>query len=535
MPDLVANDLIAIADAINDRLRTDSVSVSALNEADAKVLQRRFLERVIPDATSMKSLRHVLLTGRRGAGKTSAMVRALVDLWLENSVCVWADGQVLRRTTAESAASQVMVAVLDELIRGLSPRRKFDDLRASLRSLRADYQDVVRSGATQQVEKTSNLSSDFSRGRSAGAAVSFEVPVAAVSLDAKMDGTRSSQGKVEESTTLSYELDVSDRMDVLTGAFRVVMDQYRSTIGSEPVFVFLDDFYYVTTTQQAHVVDCLQRHFKNLNIWMKIGSVRHRTRLHIDGDPPIGLESPHDVTVVSLDVSLEQFESSRKFLEKILSGVCEPFDLQVQDLVADVARTRLVLASGGVPRDYLYLVTTALSRQVREGEVARISAETVNDVAPELLEQKWRDLKRDVAESDRDRVVRRLNSVHNFCIKDRKANVFLMSSEDVLNTEAGQDVAALAELRLLHNIGSTTVKTSDKQYVGIRYSAFCLDLAAYANTRVRSVKQIEFWTADGKQAIRAKSFVYDPELLDTAGEGEHLVPAFDQLALWGDS
>lgn len=47
--------------------------------------------------------------------------------------------------------------------------------------------------------------------------------------------------------------------------------------------------------------------------------------------------------------------------------------------------------------------------------------------------------------------------------------------------------------------------------MGARYDAFALDLSSYSGQRVQT-REIEFWTTDGAQKMRAVSHVYTPEV-----------------------
>jgi hypothetical protein len=76
----------------------------------------------------------------------------------------------------------------------------------------------------------------------------------------------------------------------------------------------------------------------------------------------------------------------------------------------------------------------------------------------------------------------------------------------------GRDIAALSDLRFFHKLGNLTVKSSESAYVGKRYDAFLLDLSSYASTRVRGTKEVEFWTPEGSQTLRAASHVFTPDI-----------------------
>ena len=189
--------------------------------------------------------------------------------------------------------------------------------------------------------------------------------------------------------------------------------------------------------------------------------------------------------------------------------------MSLDDLVTETGRERLVLASGGVPRDYLNLVASALRRAASGDGVGnrpknRINAEDVSEVAPEFLAQKEQELTLDANPEDVQRLRVRFNDVVNFCVRENQRNVFVVEATKLREEKWGQDLAALAELRFLHKIGNLTVKSSSARFVGRRYEAYVLDLSAHAGSRVRNIEMIEFWTPAGFQQIRGARFIYVP-------------------------
>lgn len=85
---------------------------------------------------------------------------------------------------------------------------------------------------------------------------------------------------------------------------------------------------------------------------------------------------PHDASTVDLDVTLENPSQTQKFLESVMNTYIEKAGLRS---VASIAKTealgRLVLASGGVPRDYLNLfsssIVVARERRTQAAEIAK--------------------------------------------------------------------------------------------------------------------------------------------------------------------
>ena len=86
---------------------------------------------------------------------------------------------------------------------------------------------------------------------------------------------------------------------------------------------------------------------------MKVGTIRHRTRWYVSGDPPTGMKLGDDADEIDLDVTLEKYDLTKRFLLRILEGLSHSANVDLQSILAEGARDRLVLASGGVARDFL--------------------------------------------------------------------------------------------------------------------------------------------------------------------------------------
>jgi len=189
-------------------------------------------------------------------------------------------------------------------------------------------------------------------------------------------------------------------MDGLLGAavlIRSALAEAQTHLGDEATLVVLDDFYHIAHDDQPDVLAYLHQVVKNLDIYLKVCGVRHRINAFVEGDPPRGLQLGQDAGEVSLDITLERFEAAQQFLEQVVSGITRPLAIQLDELATQGGRQRLVLGSGGVARDYLYLMQMAL-RNANERSANpsrqhnRIGAEDVNEAAATLSAQKQQDL-----------------------------------------------------------------------------------------------------------------------------------------------
>lgn len=386
--------------------------------------------------------------------------------------------------------------------------------RKQLRALRARL-DVLLKEPQQAIHQLSWSNARRARRGGDATAAGGIAPTPGAQLGAGVGVSASSSAETTSARAAEYTRTKLDGLRAEAVEFRKVLQAAVEASGGVGVIVILDDFYFIRREHQPDVLSYLQQVVKNLNIWLKVGAVEHRLNEFEDGDPPRGLQMTQDAAKVPMDNTLVDFSDTKSFLEAILADICDQAGVSLERLLTETARTRLLIASGGVPRDYLNLVLAALGKATkRPGEVNRprnkITAEDINVVAPDFLRKKEEDLRVDSRPEDVDRLRDRLNDVITFCLSLRQVNVFLVETRYLREQQWGRDISALSDLRFFHRIGTPTVKSSEPSYVGKRYEAFALDLSSYAQTRVRT-KEVQFWTTDGFQKLRAASHVYTPD------------------------
>ncbi len=99
---------------------------------------------------------------------------------------------------------------------------------------------------------------------------------------------------------------------------------------------------------------------KGSNLWIKVGTIRHRSRWYVYGNPPRGMKLGDDAEEIDLDVTLEKFDLTKRFLIRILEQFAKESGLKLDEFLTDGAKDRLVLASGGVARDFLTIFRRAI-------------------------------------------------------------------------------------------------------------------------------------------------------------------------------
>jgi hypothetical protein len=493
--------------------------LAALAEA-ARADQRtadRFVAPRIGVLEETAARRHQFVLGRRGVGKSTLLRKIQSQEQIESNV-VFVDIETLRSRPYPDVLIELLIELLtglgerlrpdvwyriDQRIERATPHRKLKRLTAILRRLLAQpqiAQRTVRELQSKGAEASAGLLGGFRyRGQGAKGGVS---------------GHRKKD--TEETSVASEEQTKMDGLLSVAVLIRKDLEAAQEALGERPTLIVLDDFYHVPYEDQPDVLAYLHQVVKNLNIFLKVCGVRHRLNPFVEGDPPRGMQIPQDASEISLDITLSQFKAAQSFLEAVLSGICQPLGVAIDALITEGGRQRLVLGSGGVARDYLYLTQTALrnANERRENPTRqhnRIGAEDVNEASAELSSLKQQDLARD-AGPNADAVRERLSDVAKFCLDVNGTNVFLVEGTRLQEDEWGREIQALADLRLLHEIGNLSVQTG--RYRGRRFVGFTLDLSNWTGARSERIKQLEFWTPEGRQEARRARLIYRPGASD---------------------
>jgi hypothetical protein len=284
-----------------------------------------------------------------------------------------------------------------------------------------------------------------------------------------------------QSTEAKFILTKMDALFSSAPLIRAVLSEAMERVPDASAYVVLDDYYHVALSDQPEVLGYLHQLVKNLPVFLKVCGVRHRLNPFVEGDPPTGVQIGQDADAIGLDLRLDNFQGAQVFLENVLHGICEPVGIKLDQLITDGGRIRLVLGSGGVARDYLNLCRMALRRANERVPEAgrtrnRITAEDVNEASADLSITKQEDLRRDSGPTA-DQLRKRLTSIASFCLDKNGTNVFLVEGTALSEEEWGKEVSALADLRLVHEIGNTSIQSGEPAYRGKRFVAFTLDLS----------------------------------------------------------
>jgi hypothetical protein len=251
------------------------------------------------------------------------------------------------------------------------------------------------------------------------------------------------------------------------------------------IYIFVDDIHYMRRQELPLLLDILHALTRDNRVWLKAAGIRHQCKWFSD-NPPVGLQSGHDAQILNLDITLEEPEKAREFLWKIFRTYADEAEVKnISRFLGNKAVDRLVLASGGVPRDFLTLSGSAM--QVTRGrDKARVTGvQAVNEAAGQAADVKLRELEDDAAAAigGAGEQIRSLNAVRRRIVDEQNYTFFRIDlREKEIWTREYDLVQGIMDLRLLHLINSGV---SDPHQAGRRYEVYMMDLSQYTGTRFR--------------------------------------------------
>lgn len=272
--------------------------------------------------------------------------------------------------------------------------------------------------------------------------------------------------------------------------------------------LILDDLYYIRRSDQPLVIDYFHRLTKNQRVWLKVGTIRHRSNWYVRGDPAIGTKLGDDADAINLDITLEKYRTAKTFLTLVFGELAEEAGVAPTDLLTDGAVDRLVLASGGVARDFLSIANKAISVARERGETYRgvkVNTEDVNQACGEHEATKREELSSD-AGGDEGRLIEEFERIRRFCLDENHVNCFLVEKD--LPVAGYRYIQELVDLRLLHLVKSrVTVRDRPSKI----YEAYLLDLSQYTGERKkRDMTILEFWKTGAEDELRRRALIYEP-------------------------
>ncbi len=273
-----------------------------------------------------------------------------------------------------------------------------------------------------------------------------------------------------------------------SAALRTILGDISHELNGD-CFVFLDDAHLIDRQLQPELFHRIYGSLKGAGGWLKVAALTSLLHAY-DARKRLGLQTPGDAQVISLDLTLVHPETAEKHLRAILESFLRLVGLEsISQVIEEKALRRLVWANAGVPRDFLQMFARSIehARKMRRSKVVLTDT---NLAIGESGQQKMADLEDD-AQNEQNQLKAALEKLQAYCFEKKHINAFLIRQE---SSPEYRVMETLRDLRLLHILHQTI--TPHK--AGERYEAYMLDYSLFTGFRRRPTVK-EMLPGDGKQ------------------------------------
>jgi len=450
----------------------------------------RFVEPALNTLRRAKAKRHHIVFGRRGSGKSSMLGKARSDLSADDHPVAFIDLETFKEHSYPDVLLSVLIETLREFQKWFTRRSKEKnvpeppELMKSLGDRIKELRDLLHKPDDSNVTE-----------------------IGTDGMGSKESSGTHRQQQLERTSTFKHSK--TDYLMRHIMDFREIIEEVCLAV-DDSAYIFLDDLYHLRRNDQARVIDYFHRVAKGLNLWLKIGTIKHRTQWYRHTESPVGMKLGDDCDEINLDITLENYKLAKDFLYKILDQLIAESGLKGHsELLTDGGVNRLVLASGGVARDFLTIfrksIIHALERGAEHHRGGKVGAEDVNAAAGDHDSTKRDELIRDATDA-REQLEAALGKVQAFCIS-KKVNVLLIARDK--ETPGTKTIGELLDLRFLH-LADSRVTVRDNP--GALHTCYLLDVSQYTGARKRrDMEMVDFWERGKLDRIRRTKFVFNPD------------------------
>jgi hypothetical protein len=490
---------------------------------------QRFVEPASGTLRVALSRRPHIIFGRRGSGKTSLLRKAIAEHNLDRRPSAFVDLEPFKGHTYPD----VLISVLIEFFRSLQlwlneaavapanrasiwkrwfakPRKRplkkatAQEISAEVEAILVSLEELLHSQDDAEIERRSQIAAKQTSESKASLSVSAP---SALPINAGLSAAESSSQERTDEMLEKLRRSKANYLHRRILEYQRLLKRVVELADADGLLI-LDDLYYIRRSDQPLVVDYFHRLTKNQRLWLKVGTIRHRSSWYVRGDPAVGMKLGDDADEINLDITLEKYRTAKTFLTRVFGEIAAESDVQPNDLLTDGAVDRLVLASGGVARDFLSIANKAIGVARERGPTYRgvkVNTEDVNQACGEHEGTKREELSND-ASGDEGPLIESFDRIRRFCLEDKHVNCFLVEKD--LPGEGYRHIQELVDLRLLHLVKS---RVTVRDRPGKIFEAYLLDLSQYTGERKkRDMKILEFWKTGAEDELRRTALIYDP-------------------------
>jgi hypothetical protein len=289
-------------DILNSKKMQELVTIVEEATRSSKEGVRNFVEPAQGTLSRVVSKRHHVVFGRRGSGKSSLLEKAAAELTIDRRPIAKVDLEAFKGHTYPDVLLSVLIRTLSEFKRwldtaainpatktsfwkrlfGTAPKRASFN-RAGTKSL-SNLLDAKIKQLTELLDAADaaamSVTSTNEHSASSEAMVSATIPIGA-SIGGSL--TSGINEKASQQVNETYSRSKTDFLHRHILEYQNIFRQMAELSGGD-CFLLLDDLYHIRRADQASVIDYFHRIAKGNNLWLKVGTIRHRTDWYRHGN-----------------------------------------------------------------------------------------------------------------------------------------------------------------------------------------------------------------------------------------------------------
>lgn len=427
----------------------------------------------------LNAKQHQIIFGRRGSGKSCLLVHFKnTQKNNKNTLCIYIETDEIKRLGYPDVLIRLLLSIMESTPSAKQWWRNFVFKKTNIQKHIEFLRKLLDQAEQRKVKQEETHSTTFSgKGTAKGVEGNF--------------GKTSSIGQLSE-----FEENKLDTIERYLSDFKKALIDESKRLNLESAYILLDDFYLIKKDRQPDVIDYLHRLVRGTDFYLKVGTVRHRTTLVRNDGQTIGVVIDQDIEQLNLDRTLEDLTSPTEFLANLLNSLGRRVGIKeaTTELFNQQAFERLVIASGGVPRDFLTIFINAIDIAISSGQTKHLTPTNIWKSASSFsYRNKLQNLRTDVS-SDAQAIERVFRNLLTFCISENKSTSFLISqNESQQEPQAHEYILQLMDGKLIHVIEPDTSAASGRSG---RYEAYTLDFSLFMEPRKRGIEIVEFWNFD---------------------------------------
>lgn len=444
-----------------------------------------------PLITVLKTVDNQILYGRRGTGKTHALVYLSETVLKDGDIPIYldlrsigstgglySDGAIPLAERATRLLVDTLATIHDELI-GAALDDAFDLNLAEVAPILDNFADAI-----SEVVVTGSVIQEIGEEDKRKASSSDEATLAIQPDSLSFGG--SSKSSVENAATRNFRMTTEGHMThrVHFGKIGALFNQLISALKNKRIWILIDEWSVVPLELQPYLADLLRRAiFPAKNVTVKIGAIEKRSRfqLSIGSGDYLGIELGGDA---SADLNMDDYmvfdnDETRAYsffrsliyrhVKALAAQQNIPFPFSEDELIQtaftqDNVFKEFVRAAEGIPRDAFCILSIASQRD----HGSPIQMETIRKAS-----KTWYQRDKETAVSSNPKALDLLHWIIDEVIAHRKARAFLLRR----NT-ANEIIDILFDSRVLHLL-KKNIAAHDQP--GNRYDVYTIDYGCYVD------------------------------------------------------